>query len=81
VKKLKNGEMDISIHIPLVEDMKAVLRDVQDHDVGHVQREANDATHRFPKDGCYNKLCKTWVGVRCTPVYAMNLVASVDADD
>jgi hypothetical protein len=41
-----------------------------------VQRETNEAVHKFAKDGCDNKICRVWIGV--PPVYAQNLVVLGD---
>jgi ribonuclease HI len=72
VRLLKSEELDRSAHGPLVEDIKVLLRNLQGSSIKSVRREANEAAHRFAKDGCDNKLCRVWTGVPL--VYAQNLV-------
>ena len=58
VVKLRNKELDRSMHGPLIEDIKAILRSFEDHDAHHVRQSANEVAHRLAKDVCENNLCK-----------------------
>jgi hypothetical protein len=76
VSKLRNEELDRSIHGPLVEDIKPLLRNLLGSDAKFVKLEANGVAHRFAKDGYEKKIGRLWV---CVPsVYVMNLDVSVD---
>jgi hypothetical protein len=74
VSKLQCEEKDRSIHGHLVEEIKVLLRDFAEVGVRHARRSCNGAAHRLAKDGCVNKLCKTWVGV--PPGYLVDILAS-----
>jgi hypothetical protein len=56
VAKLKNAEMDRSIHGPLVEEIKKMLRHFDASSIEHVQRHNNEVAHRLAKRGCSNKM-------------------------
>jgi ribonuclease HI len=75
VVKLKNAEMDRSIHGPLVEEIKKMVRHFDASSIEHVQRHNNEVAHRLAKRGCSNKMSENWMG--CTPGYVLNLL-SVD---
>jgi hypothetical protein len=77
VTKLRSKEVDKSIHGPLVEEIKLLLRGFADHSVVHVRRVCNGVAHRLAKDGCENKRCNSWVEV--PPEYLVNLLACDDA--
>ena len=74
VTKLNWVGRDCSIHGPLAEDIKALLRIFTDYSVRHVRRACNEVAHKLEKDGCVNNLCNTWLDV--PPGYIVNLVAS-----
>jgi ribonuclease HI len=74
VSKLQCEEKDRSIHGHLVEEIKVLLRDFAEVGVRHASRSCNGAAHSLAKDGCVNKLCKTWVGV--PPGYLVDILAS-----
>ena len=62
VSKLKNGELDRSVHGPLVEEIKELLKTFDDRKIMHVRRSANGVAHTLAKRGCDNKCCNSWVG-------------------
>jgi ribonuclease HI len=72
VAKLKNAEMDMSIHRPLVEEIKKMLRDFDASSIEHVRRHNNEVAHRLAKRGCSNKMSENWMG--CPPGYVLNLL-------
>jgi hypothetical protein len=61
VGKLSNPELDRSIHGPLVEDIKASLRELDCFQVKHVSRVCNGAAHKLAKLGCFSKCFARWV--------------------
>jgi hypothetical protein len=61
VSKLRGTAKDRSVHGPLVEDIKSLLRSFEDHSIRHVRRSGNGAAHLLAKYGCKNKMCKVWV--------------------
>jgi ribonuclease HI len=61
--KLLRKEQDRSLHGPLMEDLKLLLRSFNDHSVRSVRRSANVTAHILAKEGCENKLCNVWHGV------------------
>jgi hypothetical protein len=65
VAKLNGMEMDRSIHGPLVEEIKAGLREFEDIRVTHVRRSCNVAAHRLAQLGCKNKNDALWED--CSP--------------
>jgi hypothetical protein len=73
VSKLKSLEKDRSIHGPLVEEIKVLLRGLEDHVVKHVRRSGNGAAHRLAKFSCDNKSCNRWIGV--PPEFLVDLLA------
>jgi ribonuclease HI len=58
--KLSRDERDRSVHGPLVEEIKSLLRGFGDSSVRAVRRTANKAAHLLAKEGCVNKLCNVW---------------------
>jgi ribonuclease HI len=60
VAKLNHRETNRSIHGPLVEEIKSLLKDFADHSVRHVRRSGNGAAHLLAKLGCENKNCNVW---------------------
>jgi hypothetical protein len=75
VAKLKNSEMDRSIHGPLVEEIKEMLQQFEASSIEHVRRHSNGVAHGLAKRGCRNKVSENWMG--CPPGFVMNLL-SVD---
>jgi ribonuclease HI len=63
VSKLHGKEMDRSIYGPLVDEVKLMLQEFAEAEVGHVRRVCNGVAHCLAKLGCANKLRQTWVGV------------------
>ncbi|KAM0862252.1 hypothetical protein ACQ4PT_045377 [Festuca glaucescens] len=59
VTKLRSQDVDRSVHGPLVEEVKEMLGTFDDHAIKHIRRTGNEVAHRFAKDGCENKLCKS----------------------
>jgi hypothetical protein len=54
VAKLTSKELDRSIHGPLVEDIKKMLREFEASSINHVRRSGNVGAHRLAKEGCAN---------------------------
>jgi hypothetical protein len=75
VTKLKNPEMNRSIHGPLVEEIKEMLQQFEASSIVHVHRHSNGVAHGLAKRGCRNKVSENWMG--CPPGFVMNLL-SVD---
>jgi hypothetical protein len=48
------------VHGPLVEEIKEMLRSLQDHSVKWARRSANEAAHKLAKEGCILELIKSW---------------------
>jgi ribonuclease HI len=61
--KLLREDVDRSVHGPLVEEIRSILRSFEEFSVRTVRRTANEAAHLLAKDSCVNKYCKTWLGV------------------
>ncbi|KAK1618623.1 hypothetical protein QYE76_024140 [Lolium multiflorum] len=55
VAKIRSNNMDRSIHGPLVEEIKSLLKDFADHSVRHVRRTGNKVAHSLARFGCENK--------------------------
>nr|XP_051220950.1 uncharacterized protein LOC127339093 [Lolium perenne] len=60
VSKLNNEMKDMSMHGPLVEDIKRELREMVDYKVKWARRTANRVAHVLAKEGCGLESCKTW---------------------
>jgi hypothetical protein len=73
VSKLRRGELDRSVHGPLVEEIKIMIGEFEESLVKHVRRSGNEVAHRLAKEGCRNKLCNTWVSF--FPDYVLNVLA------
>ena len=73
VSKVMGKEMDRSVHGPLVEEIKSLLKGFDVFSVNHVRRTCNVVAHRLAKEGCENNVCNTWLG--CPPGWLMDLVA------
>jgi hypothetical protein len=58
--KIRSNDVDRSIHGPLVEEIKSMLKDFADHSVRHVCRTGNMVAHYLACYGCENKCCKVW---------------------
>jgi ribonuclease HI len=76
VAKLKTASLERSIHGPLVEEIKQLLKGFDDFSIDHVRRTCNVVAHSLAREGCKNKSNVSWVGV--LPEFVMNLMA-VDA--
>jgi ribonuclease HI len=61
-KLLREGQ-DRSLYGSLVEEIKSLLRSFGDTSVRAVRRSANVSAHVLAKEGCENKLLKTWFGI------------------
>jgi hypothetical protein len=60
--KLASKEMDRSVHGPLVEEIKKLMKDFERTLVSYVHRSGNEVAYCLAQDGCKNQLCKTWLG-------------------
>jgi ribonuclease HI len=60
VSKLRNTEMDRSVHGPLVEDIKKLLEEFEEASVNHVRRTGNMVAHKLAKLGCLNNVNSAW---------------------
>jgi hypothetical protein len=60
VAKIGSNDIDRSIHGPLVEEIKSLLKDFADHSVRHVRRTGNKVAHYLARFGCENKCCEVW---------------------
>jgi ribonuclease HI len=60
VSKLRGVAKDQSVHGPLVEDIKSLLRSFDDYSVRHVRRSGNGVAHLLAKYGCENKMSRVW---------------------
>jgi ribonuclease HI len=60
VANIGSNDMDRSIHGPLVEEIKSLLKDFADHSVRHVRRTGNKVAHSLARFGCENKCCEVW---------------------
>lgn len=60
VKKLNDTNKDRSVVGPLIEELKAAMMVFDQVQVRAVRRTANVVAHKLAKEGCVNKLCKTW---------------------
>jgi ribonuclease HI len=58
--KLNCEEKDRSVHGPLVEEIKKMLQSIEDCSVKWARRSANDAAHKLAREGCVEKVNKTW---------------------
>jgi hypothetical protein len=61
VVKIKNPEVDRSLHGPLVEEIKDLLQGFEESDVRHVRRSSNSITHTLAKESCVNNSSTVWV--------------------
>jgi hypothetical protein len=57
--KLLRDDVDRSVHGPLVEEIRSILRSV----VRTVRCTTNEAAHLLAKDNYNNTYCKTWLDV------------------
>lgn len=71
---LANDNLNRSVYGPLIEEIKGLLQSRHDFKVKWVRRSANVVAHRLAKEGCGNKLCKTWL--HAPPECIMNSVLS-----
>jgi ribonuclease HI len=65
VSQLKQMEKDRSSHGPLVEEIKGMLRSLDDYEVRWARRTANGVAHVLAKEGCGLELNNSLV--LCTP--------------
>jgi hypothetical protein len=77
VSKLQNKDRDRSIHGPLIEEVKELLRGFSDHLVKHVRRSCNGVAYILAREGCLNKVCNSWLVVPPGPI--VDLLASEGA--
>jgi ribonuclease HI len=77
VSKIRNKDRDRSIHGPLIEEVKELLRGFSDHLVKHVRRSCNSVAHILAREGCLNKACNSWLVVPSRPI--VDLLASEGA--
>lgn len=73
-QRLASDDLNRSVYGPLIEEIKGLLQSRHDFKVKWVRRSANVVAHRLAKEGCGNKLCKTWLHV--PPECIMNSVLS-----
>jgi hypothetical protein len=59
VNKLNSGDVDRSVHSPVIEDIKFRLQEFDDYKVQFVRRSANEVANYLAKEGCKNKMCAT----------------------
>jgi ribonuclease HI len=60
---LRQRDKDRSLHGPLVEEVKELLVGFDEITVRTVRRRANEVAHVLAKEGCDNKLSRSWLGV------------------
>ena len=60
VSKLNMEERDRSMYGPVYEEVKAALRELDDHQVKWARRSANGVAHVLAKEGCRLEISKTW---------------------
>jgi ribonuclease HI len=72
--KIIGDGIDRSLHGHLVEEIKVLLAGFAEHRLRHVHRSCNGVAHLLAKEGCCNKVCRTWVG--SPPEVIVNLLAS-----
>jgi hypothetical protein len=65
--KLLGDDVDRSMHGPLVEEIRSILRSFEKHSVRTVCHKANKVAHLFAKVSCDNKYCNcnTWCFTGC----------------
>jgi hypothetical protein len=61
VAKIKSPEVDRSLHGPLVEEIKGLLRGFDASEVRHMRRSSNFVAHSLAKESCGNKSSTVWV--------------------
>jgi hypothetical protein len=59
VTKIGGRDKDISVHGPLVEDIKELLQGFNEF-FRHARHSGNEIAHLLAKDGCDNKHCMSW---------------------
>jgi ribonuclease HI len=62
VNKLRAQDLDRSVHGPLVEEIKTLLREFEDVVICQVRQSGNEVAHRLAKEGCKNKCNSSWSG-------------------
>jgi ribonuclease HI len=60
VTKIRSCGVDRSIHGPLVEEIKSMLKDFVAHSVRHVRSNSNKVVHELARYGCENKCNMYW---------------------
>ena len=60
---LSSTELARSRYGPLIEEIKELLDSRDEFRVCWARRSANRAAHNLARDGCLNKLCKTWFSI------------------
>lgn len=63
VTALVSQERDRSTNGLLVEEIKMMLKSMDQYQVRWARRTANSAAHILAREGCLNKNCKTWLHV------------------
>uniref|UniRef100_A0ACD5X542 Uncharacterized protein n=1 Tax=Avena sativa TaxID=4498 RepID=A0ACD5X542_AVESA len=58
--KLKDEAKDLSSLGPIFEEVKTMIRDFLSCEVRAVRRTCNFVAHKLAREGCKNKICKTW---------------------
>jgi ribonuclease HI len=74
VAKLKSSDVDRSVHGPLVEEIKVLLRGFTAFEIRHARRSCNGVAHVLAKVSCCNKSSYSWVD--SPPDFVVNLLAS-----
>jgi ribonuclease HI len=77
ITKLRSNDMDRSIHGPLVEEIKDLLKSFGEFSVCHSRRSSNGVAHCLAQVGCMNKICNTWMDH--PPGLIVNLLAQEGA--
>jgi hypothetical protein len=73
ITKLRSNDMDRSMHGPLVEEIKDLLKSFVEFSVRHVRRSCHDVVHCLAQVGCINNECNTWL--EHPPELIVNLLA------
>jgi ribonuclease HI len=60
VAKIRSCDIDRSMHGPLVEEIKSMLKNFAEHSVRHVRRSGNKVAHVLARYGCENKCNVVW---------------------
>ena len=73
VKKLNDSQKDLSAAGPWVEEIKAMLRSMEESKVTWIRRSGNVAAHKLAKVGIGKNRSEIWVG--SPPYFILNKAA------